>query len=108
MDPLARLRLADDFMRRFAAALRGAQLYAPSHPLVQRAFEGLDESITQLLNDQPTIAIVTSERKFSATCRAARRRAMGKDRRLRAGTAHRFDRGVSRRLQTLALSDRAS
>src|SRR5215203_20813 len=57
MEPLARLRLADDFMRRFAAALRGAQLYAPSHPLVQRAFEGLDESITQLLNEQPTIAI---------------------------------------------------
>jgi putative nucleotidyltransferase with HDIG domain len=57
MDPVARLRLSDDFIRKFAAALRGAQLYAPSHPLVQRAFEGLDESITQLLNDQPTIAI---------------------------------------------------
>ena len=49
--------LADDFMRRFAAALRGAQLYAPSHPLVQRAFDGLNESLTQLLNEQPTIAI---------------------------------------------------
>ena len=57
MDPVARLRAADDFMRRLSAALRAAQLYAPSHPLVQRAFDGLDESITQILDDQPSIAI---------------------------------------------------
>ncbi len=57
MDQVARLRLADDFMRRLGAALRGAQLYAPSHPLVQRAFDGLNESLSQLLTDQPTIAI---------------------------------------------------
>ncbi|MFM8533017.1 MAG: hypothetical protein ACKOEC_05425 [Acidimicrobiia bacterium] len=44
-------------MRRLGAALRGAQLYAPSHPLVQRAFDGLNESLNQLLTDQPTIAI---------------------------------------------------
>lgn len=57
MDQVSRLRVADDFMRRLGAALRGAQLYAPSHPLVQRAFDGLNESLTQLLDDQPTIAI---------------------------------------------------
>jgi putative nucleotidyltransferase with HDIG domain len=57
VDQVARLRHADDFMRRLAAALRGAQLYAPSHPLVQRAFEALDESVTQLLSEQPTIAV---------------------------------------------------
>jgi putative nucleotidyltransferase with HDIG domain len=57
VDQVSRLRVADDFMRRLGAALRGAQLYAPSHPLVQRAFDGLDESVTQLLADQPTIAI---------------------------------------------------
>ncbi len=57
MDQVARLRAADDLIRRLAAALRAAQLYAPSHPLVQRAFDSLDESLTQLLNDQPTIAI---------------------------------------------------
>jgi putative nucleotidyltransferase with HDIG domain len=57
VDQVSRLRLADDFMRRFGAALRGAQLYAPSHPLVQRAFDGLNESLTQLLTDQPSIAI---------------------------------------------------
>ena len=57
MDQVARLRAADDFMRRLAAALRGAQLYAPSHPLVQRALDGFNEALTQLLTDQPTIAI---------------------------------------------------
>ena len=57
MDQVARLRVADDFVRRLAAALRGAQLYAPSHPLVQRAFDSLNEALTQLLTDQPSIAI---------------------------------------------------
>jgi len=57
MDQVARLRAADDFMRRLAAALRGAQLYAPTHPLVQRAFDSLYESLTQLLADQPSIAV---------------------------------------------------
>jgi len=57
MDPASRLKLADDFIRRFGAALRGAQLYAPSHPLVQRAFDGLNESLDHLLDDQPTIAV---------------------------------------------------
>ena len=54
MDAVTRLRAADEFMRRLAGALRGAQLYAPTHPLVQRAFDGLHESITQLLVDQPS------------------------------------------------------
>lgn len=57
MDPVARLRSADEFMRRLAGALRGAQLYAPAHPLVQRGFESLQESLGQLLLDQPSIAI---------------------------------------------------
>jgi putative nucleotidyltransferase with HDIG domain len=57
MDQVARLRAADDFMRRLAAALRGAQLYAPTHPLVQRAFDSLNESLNQLLAEQPSIAV---------------------------------------------------
>jgi putative nucleotidyltransferase with HDIG domain len=57
MDQVARLRAADDFIRRLAAALRGAQLYAPSHPLVQRALDSFNESLNQLLTDQPTVAI---------------------------------------------------
>jgi putative nucleotidyltransferase with HDIG domain len=44
-------------MRRLGAALRGAQLYAPGHPLVQRAFDALNETLAQLLTDQPSIAI---------------------------------------------------
>src|SRR5688572_7510829 len=56
-DELTRLRNADDFMKRFGAAVRGAQLYSPSHPLVQRAFDALIESLTPLLNEQPSIAI---------------------------------------------------
>ena len=57
MDQVARLRAADDFMRRLAAALRGAQLYAPAHPLVQRAFDALNESLNQLLTEQQSIAV---------------------------------------------------
>jgi putative nucleotidyltransferase with HDIG domain len=57
MDQVARLRIADEFVRRLAAALRAGQLYAPSHPLVQRAFDSFNETLTQMLTDQPTIAI---------------------------------------------------
>jgi hypothetical protein len=57
MDQVSRLRVADDLVRKLAAALRAGQLYAPSHPLVQRAFDTLNEALTQLLTDQPTIAI---------------------------------------------------
>jgi putative nucleotidyltransferase with HDIG domain len=57
MDPVSQLRAADEFVRRFGAALRAAQLYAPSHPLVQRAFEALSESLTMLLTDEPSITI---------------------------------------------------
>jgi putative nucleotidyltransferase with HDIG domain len=57
MDQVSRLRAADDLVRKLAAALRAGQLYAPSHPLVQRAFDTLNEALTQLLTDQPTIAI---------------------------------------------------
>lgn len=110
MDQVTRMRLADDFMRRLAAALRGAQLYAPSHPLVQRAFEGLDESITQLLNDQPIIAIGIIGQEIIVgdvpLPRAAE--SMGEMiRRLKSLGIERiaFDRGVTpEQLQTLALT----
>jgi putative nucleotidyltransferase with HDIG domain len=110
MDQGQRLRLADDFMRRLAAALRGAQLYAPTHPLVQRAFEGLDESITQLLDDQPTIAIGIIGQEIIVgdipLPRAAE--SMGEMiRRLKSLGIERiaFDRGVTpEELQTLAIT----
>ena len=110
MDQGQRLRLADDFMRRLAAALRGAQLYAPTHPLVQRAFEGLDESITQLLDEQPTIAIGIIGQEIIVgdipLPRAAE--SMGEMiRRLKSLGIERiaFDRGVTpEELQTLAIT----
>jgi len=57
VDQLARMRISEDFLKKLGGALRGAQLYSPSHPLVQRSFEALNESLTQLLADQPSIAI---------------------------------------------------
>ncbi len=57
MDPARRLRLADDFVRRFAAALRATQLYAPTHPLVHRAFDAFTESTTGLLVDDPAVTL---------------------------------------------------
>ena len=57
MDHVARLRASDEFLKRLAAALRGAQLYSPAHPLVKKAFDALNESVNALLADQPSIAV---------------------------------------------------
>ena len=57
MEPARQLRVADDFVRRFAASVRGAQLYSPGHPLVTRALGALVESCAQLLADEPSIAV---------------------------------------------------
>jgi putative nucleotidyltransferase with HDIG domain len=51
------LRVADDFIKKLAGALRAGQLYSPSHPLVQKAFETLNETLSQMLVDEQTIAI---------------------------------------------------
>jgi putative nucleotidyltransferase with HDIG domain len=56
MEP-QRLRFAEETVRRFAAAVRGAQLYAPGHPIVRRGLEVFAESIAQLLADQSNVAI---------------------------------------------------
>ncbi len=57
MEPARQLRVAEEFVRRFAAALRGAQLYTPGHPLVTRALAALADSTAQLLADQPSVAM---------------------------------------------------
>jgi hypothetical protein len=44
-------------VRRFAAAVRSAQLYASSHPLVQKSLDALSETISQLVADQPTLPL---------------------------------------------------
>ncbi|MGE0041217.1 MAG: HD-GYP domain-containing protein [Vicinamibacterales bacterium] len=57
MEPARHARLADDFVRRFAAAVRGAQLYAPTHPLVQRALDALTDAVGPLVADSPALTI---------------------------------------------------
>jgi putative nucleotidyltransferase with HDIG domain len=52
-----RLRIAEEGVRRLAAAIRAAQLYAPGHPLVRKSLEALSEAVVQLLADQPSVAI---------------------------------------------------
>jgi putative nucleotidyltransferase with HDIG domain len=57
MDTGRRLRVAEETVRRFAAAVRSAQLYAPGHPLVQRNLDTFAETVVQLLADQPLVAV---------------------------------------------------
>jgi putative nucleotidyltransferase with HDIG domain len=64
MDAARRLRIAEDTVRRFAAAVRGAQLYAPNHPLVKRSLDSLVESIALLLAEQPSVAIGLIEQEI--------------------------------------------
>jgi putative nucleotidyltransferase with HDIG domain len=48
---------ADDLVRRLAAALRAAELYAPQHPLVQRAAQALFQAITSYLIDASNVIV---------------------------------------------------
>jgi putative nucleotidyltransferase with HDIG domain len=57
METGRRLRVAEEAVRRFAAAVRSAQLYAPGHPLVQRGLDAFAETVVQLLADQAAVAI---------------------------------------------------
>lgn len=59
-----RLRFAEDAVRRLAAAIRGAQLYAPGHPLARKALEALTEAVVALLADQPSVAIGLIEQEI--------------------------------------------
>jgi putative nucleotidyltransferase with HDIG domain len=52
-----RARLADDLVRKLSAALRGAQLYAPTHPLVMRSVGALTDTLTEVHGSTPSIAI---------------------------------------------------
>jgi putative nucleotidyltransferase with HDIG domain len=57
LDTSLHLQLADELMRRFASALRGAQLYASSHPLVGRNITALADTISLIHGFQPLITI---------------------------------------------------
>ena len=50
-------RIADELVRRLAAAFRAAQLYAPTHPLTGRNVAALADTLTQVHASVPSIAI---------------------------------------------------
>jgi putative nucleotidyltransferase with HDIG domain len=52
-----RTRLADELSRRLAAAIRGAQLYAPGHPLVTRSVRALVDTLTLVHQTSSSVAI---------------------------------------------------
>jgi putative nucleotidyltransferase with HDIG domain len=52
-----RIRLADELVRRFAAALRGAQLYAAGHPIVVRNSTALADTLALVHASSASIAI---------------------------------------------------
>jgi putative nucleotidyltransferase with HDIG domain len=51
------VRFADDLVRKLAAAMRGAQLYAPGHPLVTRSIAALNDTLTLVHSSTASIAI---------------------------------------------------
>ena len=57
MNATERARLADDLLRRLAAAIRGAQLYAPGHPLVTRSITSLLETLATAHQHMPSVTI---------------------------------------------------
>ena len=57
MSSMQRAKLADELVRRLAAALRGVQLYAPGHPLVARSITALAETLALIHATSPSIAI---------------------------------------------------
>ena len=48
---------AEELIRRLAGALRGTELYSPSHPLVQRGIDAFTSAATEGLHASPSIVI---------------------------------------------------
>src|SRR2546421_1846965 len=48
---------SEELVRRLAAALRGTELYAPNHPLVQRGIDALSTAAIEALQSQPSVVI---------------------------------------------------
>jgi len=57
MNAVHRARLADDLVRRLAASIRGAQLYAVGHPIVVRNVTALHEALAVIHAWSPSLAI---------------------------------------------------
>jgi putative nucleotidyltransferase with HDIG domain len=48
---------AEELVRRLASAIRGTELYSPSHPLVQRGIDAFTATATESLQTSPSIVI---------------------------------------------------
>ena len=48
---------AEELVRRLAAALRGTELYSPTHPIVQRGIEALSAAVFDALQSAPAVVI---------------------------------------------------
>jgi putative nucleotidyltransferase with HDIG domain len=48
---------AEELVRRLAAALRGTELYSPTHPIVQRGIEALGAAVLDALQSAPAVVI---------------------------------------------------
>jgi putative nucleotidyltransferase with HDIG domain len=57
VNSLQRARVAEEIVRRLAASLRGAQLYAAGHPLVTRNIAALGETLTLAHATAPSLTI---------------------------------------------------
>ena len=57
MTAIQRTRVAEELVRRLAAALRGSQLYAPGHPLVTRSISALADTLEVVHATTPSVAI---------------------------------------------------
>jgi putative nucleotidyltransferase with HDIG domain len=57
MSSVQKTKLAEELLRRLAAALRAVQLYAPAHPLVGRSITTLAETLQLTLTTAPSIAV---------------------------------------------------
>jgi putative nucleotidyltransferase with HDIG domain len=57
MNTVNRARLADDLVRRLAAAIRGAQLYSAGHPLVVRSIAALAEGLANAFTSTASLTI---------------------------------------------------
>ena len=64
IDHNRRVRLADELLRRFASALRGAQLYAASHPLVARNTNAFHETIALVIGQQRNLTLGVVDGEF--------------------------------------------
>jgi putative nucleotidyltransferase with HDIG domain len=57
MSASQKAKVAEELLRRFAAALRAVQLYAPTHPLVARSVDAFAEALALAHGGAPSVAI---------------------------------------------------